>query len=242
VAWSSIVQTATTTALAPRASRGSRGFLMRASSLAGAVLALPIVLAGCPALLSDWTISSSGPNDAAADSQSSGSSGSSSGSSSGEADASPPEDAGTQDVGGGSSGVSSSGGSSSGTSSGSSSSSSSSSSGSPSGPCDGGPLYTHNAGNGVTWTDCVPTGTHTGAEATKACEAWCAANDCVGEGSTDSSPCFEGQVCNSEEGVAILAQPTKTTMIGWWYTGPNAGTLFNVSSNEATCTEIGMWN
>jgi len=39
--------------------------------------------------------------------------------------------------------------------------------------CDGGPVYLHHAGlDGVTWQDCVPTGTYDAAQALAACEAY----------------------------------------------------------------------
>ncbi|MGO9832596.1 MAG: hypothetical protein ACLP1X_00095, partial [Polyangiaceae bacterium] len=40
---------------------------LRSSSLVVVILALPVVLAGCPALLSDWTISGNGTDGASAD-------------------------------------------------------------------------------------------------------------------------------------------------------------------------------
>lgn len=82
------------------------------------------------------------------------------------------------DGGGGSSSTSSS----SGTSSSSSSRTDDSDAGgaadpdSAPGPCDGGPLYLHHVGlKGLTWQDCVPTGTYDAAQAIAACTAYSAA-------------------------------------------------------------------
>jgi hypothetical protein len=96
-----------------------------------ACLLVPLALAGCPALLSDWTVASSGGNDASADAQSpdGNSSSSSSGSTSGSSSGTSSSEAGSSS---GSSGGSNSGGSSS--SSGSSGSSGGSTGGTDAGP------------------------------------------------------------------------------------------------------------
>lgn len=143
-----------------------------------------------------------------------------------EAEASPPQG----DAGDGGSGSSSGGSSSSSSSSSGGSSSSSSSSGATS-ACDGGPSYVHDAGNGVTWTDCVPTGTRTEAEAMAACEAWCAASNCT-------SPCVEVTDCYSTGGVLVSTDLVKNNEVGWSYSGSYAGKMLS----ETTCIATGTWN
>jgi hypothetical protein len=101
------------------------------------------------------------------------------------------EEAGSDEGGGSGSsgGNSSSGGSSSSSSSGGSteagavSSSSSGGATADAGPCDGGSVYTHQVGvDGLTWQDCVPTGTYTATQALAACEAYAASLDVSADG------------------------------------------------------------
>jgi formylglycine-generating enzyme required for sulfatase activity len=126
--------------------------MRRASSVAGVVFALPLALAGCPALLSDWTISGSGGHDASADTSSPDAAG---GGSDGSSSDGSSTSSGSASSSSGSSGGSSSGSSSSGSSSGSSSSGSSGtsnggSSGASSGGSSGSPLSCQASGNGLT--------------------------------------------------------------------------------------------
>lgn len=88
---------------------------------------------------------------------------------------------------------------------------------------------THSNGTGQIWHDCAPVGTYNERQATKACEAWCAANNC-------ESPCWSaGSVC---DGNYILGQVTHLSpMFGWSWTG----TTTNVDPIQLSCTVIGAW-
>ena len=150
--------------------------------------------------------------------------------------------------GNGSSGSSSGSVSSSGGSSGSSSGSASSSNGSSSstgggsssggfdvvvdaGPCDGGPLYTHQVGvDGLTWQDCVPTGTYNSTQAVAACEAYSGSID-AGVESCQLPP---GTCEYSSEFYPPHA--TTSTIYFWTYSGQTEATgtghVVNVSMGE----------
>jgi len=157
----------------------------------------------------------------------------------------PSSDAATVDVmtemgdepdGRGGSGSSSGGsaGSSSGGSGGSSGSSSGGSSGSSGAPCDGGPYITHDDGLGQTWKDCAPLGTATQAEATAACNAYCAHNDggaCYVAGLDPSCRSFTGEM------FMVCAQPNVFTGWSWWAPRP----VMRLTLPGGTCAMVGMW-
>jgi hypothetical protein len=145
---------------------------MRARPLA--LLLLLAALTGCPAVLSDWTIAGGPTNDATADAGGPDAAGDSSLGPSGSLDASidaepgqAPEDAAARES------------SPEASESGSNDSGSVDASPIDAGPCnDGGPLYLHHVGlSGLTWQDCVPTGTYNATQALEACAVYAAATD-----------------------------------------------------------------
>jgi hypothetical protein len=145
--------------------------MMRARPLA--LLLLLSALTGCPAVLSDWTIAAGPTDDASADAGGPDAAGNSSSGPGRSLDASldpdvgpTPEEAAAPDSGPEAS------------ESGSSVSGPNDSGPTDRGPCDGGPFYTHHVGvAGLTWQDCVPTGTYNSTQAVAACEAYSASVD-----------------------------------------------------------------
>jgi hypothetical protein len=106
-------------------------------------------------------------------------------------------------------------------------------------------LVTHSDGVGQTWQDCVPLGTLDSVQATKACEAWCAAESASGN---LFCSCSAGTICVTE--LMMLAHVTTTPggssdigLVGWSYTAPIAGTVTKVDlQNGSTCSIVGTWN
>ncbi len=92
-------------------------------------------------------------------------------------------------------------------------------------------LVTHDNGLGQTWEDCVPLGTYTQAQATKACEAWCAAVGCI-------TSCWAGGAC----GQSVMRGEISGTDRGWDWSGINIGSAVSISSTEDSCAVIGTWN
>ena len=86
------------------------------------------------------------------------------------------------------------------------------------GACDGSGLVTHSTGVGQTWTDCVPLGTYTQAEAEAACRAnggtSCVVNTCSGAGQAicDRDPGVGAGYCTcwGFSGVAIVGRVVDT--------------------------------
>ena len=143
-----------------------------------ALLLLPAALTGCPALLSDWTIAGGPTDDASANAGGRDAAGDSSSGPSGSFDASIDADAGQMpgDAPAPDSTPEAS-------DSGSSDSDSSDSGRDDSSPtdadlCNGEPVYLHHVGlNGLTWQDCVPTGTYNATQAFAACGVYANAID-----------------------------------------------------------------
>lgn len=107
-------------------------------------------------------------------------------------------------------------------------------------------LVTHSNGMGQTWQDCVALATYDSAQATKACNAWCAANGCVcaNPGSATNPCCFSASFC----GVQYMAGQVGTSgssvvLMGWSWTAPNAGNATSVDPvTQNSCTVVGTWN
>jgi hypothetical protein len=144
---------------------------MRAPPLA--LLSLLAALTGCPAVLSDWTLAGGPTDDASADAGGHDAAVDSTSGPSGWLDASIDDDAGQapEDAPPRES-------SSEASESGSSGSGPYDSGPTDGGPCDGGPFYTHHVGvAGLTWQDCIPTGTYNSTQAVAACETYSASVD-----------------------------------------------------------------
>jgi hypothetical protein len=93
-------------------------------------------------------------------------------------------------------------------------------------------LVTHTNGLGQTWQDCVPLSTYDKAQATKACEAWCAVNG--------GCACQNGTLCNdSHERVFVYRN---TFFMSWPWQGTNAGDAVQSGAGCDPYLLIGKWN
>jgi len=106
-------------------------------------------------------------------------------------------------------------------------------------PCDGAGLSTHHVGvDNLTWQDCVPVGTYNQAQATKACETWCATAGCGG--------CFSpGSICGSQYttiGQVGISGPD-VIMMGWSWKAPDAGNTIKIDPiTQLSCPATGQWD
>lgn len=92
-------------------------------------------------------------------------------------------------------------------------------------PCGGSGYVVHHTGvDGLTWTDCTPTGTYDVVQATQACKTWCEANGCSN--------------CNTFfcSGVAYVFGGSTTNVKGW------ALSSGEVVSGAGPCVHAGTWD
>jgi hypothetical protein len=82
------------------------------------------------------------------------------------------------------------------------------------GTCDGGPIYVHHVGlMGLTWQDCVPTGTYDATQALAACAAYAVVGPTPGGGSCTLAASSE---CGGAAGYDLGSGVTQVT---WAYQG-----------------------
>lgn len=208
------------------------------------LLALPVVLAGCPALLSDWTLvgtndlADSGADPAVLDGNGeAGPEADARGRADGRDGTVKDEDAGSgtdsgdhypdvgpDDAGSGDGAADTEGGGP----------------GQDASLCDGAGLSTHHTGLGQTWTDCVPPGTHDAAEASKACNAWCAVNGCLAPNPPPASQCSIGSFCGVSYTVGQVGiSGPNVKMMGW----ANDGEVVTINPvTQTSCTQAGSWD
>ncbi len=205
-----------------------------------ALFLLPATLAGCPALLSDWTIADGPTDDASADAGDHDANGGSSSKPSSSSDASidadadsTPEDATGREA-------SSEDSESGSTELGLDSSPPSDSAPTDASLCDGGPVYLHHVGlDGLTWQDCVPTGTYNSMQALAACEAYasqfspsCIVYCSLPAGTCEYSSEFESSTPSCDNGGNM------EQVVSWTYSGQTeaTGTGHVAIASNATAT------
>jgi len=103
--------------------------------------------------------------------------------------------------------------------------------------CDGGSIYLHHAGlDGVTWQDCVPTGTYDAAQALAACEAY--ANVAKADAGASYADVTGESLCD-QRGSAAASCPNVVqyglTPIFWTYTAGTEGHVV-VSGSYTQCS------
>jgi hypothetical protein len=98
------------------------------------------------------------------------------------------------------------------------------------GCCGSGCQITHDNGIGQSWYDCVAYGTHTQAQATKACEAY------AGSGECGSRSCLSGQRAMCSSGA------TAPDCICWGYQGAIQGWVNNAGGGGCQCGQSAQWN
>jgi hypothetical protein len=86
---------------------------------------------------------------------------------------------------------------------------------------------THSTGLGPQWVDCTALGTHDEEQATKACDAWCAANG--------GCACGICGLCVDDSDRICANLPGASLYTSWAFEGPNAGTVAQSFFNSGSC-------
>ena len=127
------------------------------------------------------------------------------------------------------------------------------------GACDGGPLYLHHVGLlGLTWRDCVPTGTYDATEALAACAVYAAATGAVADPRNDYGLCNLGGATLTGNAVlnasgTVLSDGGYSMDVNWTYdavdfcpsrcaTGHVAVADESLSAGSVTSTQDPEWD
>lgn len=106
-------------------------------------------------------------------------------------------------------------------------------------PCDGAGISTHDTGLGVSWQDCVPVGTHDVAQASAACNAWCAEHDCFSH--DPQNHCFTASCGGGSEfwfGQTVAIAGPDAVLTGW---SMSSGEVVHMTVS-GSCPVIGAWD